>query len=76
MIVADVLVVSSSAFALTAGKISAGLKFVSRTFDAADFRLYVPRTPDWVAVNPDGILSPEAVAAIRGVTSKHGSQFN
>jgi hypothetical protein len=73
LIVADVLVVSSSAFAITAGKISAGLKLVSRTFDAADFRLYVPHTPDWVAVDPDGILPPAAVSAIRGVSVKTDS---
>lgn len=57
MVMADVLVVSTSAFGICAGKICEGIKLAGKNFDTPDFRLFIPRTSDWVRVEPDGHLS-------------------
>jgi hypothetical protein len=62
---ADVLVSSSSAFAICAGKISSGLKLIGRDFDQPQFRLFVPQTADWIRVESDGHLSHRAKIEVR-----------
>jgi hypothetical protein len=57
MVVADVLIVSTSAFSICAGKISDGIKLVGVNFDNPDFRLFIPATDDWIRVEQNGHLS-------------------
>jgi hypothetical protein len=65
MVSMDILVSSSSAFAICAGKMSRGLKLIGRDFDQAQFRLFVPETSDWVRVEPTGHLSDHAKIQVR-----------
>jgi len=62
---ADVLVSNSSAFSICAGKISSGVKLIGRDFEQAQFRLFVPQTPDWIRVESDGHLSHCANIEVR-----------
>jgi hypothetical protein len=77
----DILISSSSAFAICAGKISRGIKLISRDFDRDQFRLFVPRTTDWIRIEPTGHLSGYAKrqirheVAIRGLLSGDRSQI-
>jgi hypothetical protein len=57
MVVADVLIVSTSAFSICAGKISEGIKLVGMNFDDPNFRLFVPTTDDWIQIDQTGHLS-------------------
>jgi hypothetical protein len=61
----DILVSSSSAFAVCAGKISRGVKLIGRDFDHAQFRLFIPETSDWIRIEPEGDLSDRAKEQIR-----------
>ena len=65
LVSADILISSSSAFALCAGKISRGVKLIGRDFDHEQFRLFVPDTPDWVRIESTGRLSDHARAQLR-----------
>lgn len=61
----DILVSSSSAFAVCAGKISRGVKLIGRDFDHAQFRLFIPETSDWIRIESGGDLSDRAKEQIR-----------
>ncbi len=76
MVVADVLVVSSSAFSICAGKISEQVKLVGRHFDTADFRLFIPNTGDWLRVEKDGRLSADTKKKLIAQTCLHSSLAN
>lgn len=65
MVTADVLIVSTSAFSILAGKISTGIKLIGKGFDRPDFRLFVPRTGDWLVIEPDGYLPGEVKKKLR-----------
>jgi hypothetical protein len=65
MVIADILIVSTSAFSLCAGKISKGLKLAGCHFDKSDFRLYIPQSEDWVFTEPDGHLSSGSILCIK-----------
>jgi len=65
LVSADVLVSSSSAFAICAGKMSSGVKLVGCDFDQAQFRLFVPKSSDWVFVESTGRLSTQAKKQIQ-----------
>lgn len=66
MVSVDILVSSSSSFAICAGKISRGIKLIGRDFDRDEFRLFVPQTADWVPIEPTGYLPDSAKTQIRG----------
>ena len=68
----DILVSSSSAFAICAGKISSGVKLIGRDFDHAQFRLFVPETSDWVWVESTGHLSDRATIQVREELVRRG----
>jgi hypothetical protein len=59
MVTADVLVVSTSAFAVCAGKICPGIKLAGKDFDSPQFRLFIPGSEDWIQIEPDGHFSPD-----------------
>ena len=72
MVSADILISSSSAFAICAGKISRGVKLIGRDFDHAQFRLFVPEAPDWIRIEPTGHLSGDAKAQLRDKLDHRG----
>ena len=59
MATADMLVVSTSAFAICAGKISFGIKLAGKDFDSPQFRVFIPRSEDWIQVESDGHFLPD-----------------
>jgi hypothetical protein len=58
MVCADILLSSSSAFSICAGKISSGLKLIGRGFNHS--RLFIPETSHWALIEQDGHLSDHA----------------
>ena len=72
MVSMDILISSSSAFAICAGKISDGVKLVDPNFDHARFRLFVPKTSDWIGINSTGHLSNRAKTQIQGEFARRG----
>jgi hypothetical protein len=70
MVIADLLIVSTSAFSITAGKISTRLKLVGKEFDSPDFRLFVPKTEDWIFIESDGYLPVEVKEKLRSLINQ------
>jgi hypothetical protein len=68
----DILVSSSSAFSICAGKISSGVKLIGRDFDHDQFRLFVPETPDWIRLEATGHLSGCAKIEVREQVTHRG----
>jgi hypothetical protein len=72
LVSADILVSSSSAFSICAGKISSGVKLIGCDFDHDQFRLFVPETPDWVRLESTGHLSRRAEIEVREQLAHRG----
>jgi hypothetical protein len=71
MVRADVLVVSTSAFAICAGKISRGVKLAGKDFDSPLFRLFIPSSEDWIQVESDGHFLSDTERRIGSVLGQH-----
>jgi hypothetical protein len=54
MVLADILIPGLSSFSLVAGKISRGIKVVSKQFDDVKPSLLIPQTSDWVRLDENG----------------------
>ncbi len=71
MVIADVLVVSTSAFAICAGKICGGIKLAGKDFDSPQFRLFIPGGEDWIQIEPDGHFFPDTERRIGKLLRPH-----